>query len=238
VLADGTLCGVKGAVLSDLNEELINVWNVVRDKPEQFLRALDEYDGKNSESEYYAVRSANPKGAVPRAARFFYLNQTSWNSLWRVNRWGVFNVPWGARPFRGITAEELRQMSRSLKEIEIKNQDFRESLLLPRRGDFVYLDPPYLPLSDTSKFSGYTERRFRVADLTELAALCRKLSERKVAWVMSNRDTPKVRELFSFAHIERLTTRRSVSAQNRRDIEAVHSPEAIVVGRRHAHLFT
>lgn len=204
----------KGCRLSDLNEELVNAWIVVREHPQAFLRALKKYEGKDSESDYYEVRTASPKGAVPRAARFFYLNQTAWNSLWRVNRWGVFNVPWGDRPFRGIRPGELYQMSQMLQKVEITNQDFRESLLRATRGDFVYLDPPYLPVSDTSKFSGYTERRFRKADLAELAGLCRRLSERRVAWVMSNRDTPKVRELFSFAQIERMTARRSVSAQN------------------------
>jgi DNA adenine methylase len=220
-----------GCQVADLNEELINVWTAVRDRPAAFLRALKRYEGKDSERDYYQVRSAKPKGAVARAARFFYLNQTSWNSLWRVNRWGVFNVPWGARRFRGIAPEELRQMTRIIQNIEINHRDFRDSLSLPRKGDFVYLDPPYLPVSDTSKFSGYTEKRFRIGDLGELADLCRKLSERQVHWVLSNRDTPRVRELFSFAKIERLTARRSVSAQNRRDIEPVDSPEVIIVGR-------
>ncbi len=217
--------------LADLNDELINTWTIVRDRPDQFLRALKKYEGKNSESEYYEIRGDSHANVVLRAARFFYLNQTSWNSLWRVNRWGVFNVPWGDRPFRGIAREELLQASRALEDVSISHQDFRESLKRPRRGDFVYLDPPYLPVSDTSKFSGYTERRFRAADLGELAELCRRLSARGVSWVLSNRDTPKVRELFSFASIIRLTTRRSVSAQNRRDIQPVDSPETIIVGK-------
>lgn len=219
-----------GCQLADLNEELINVWTIVRDRPDAFLRALKHYEGKDSERDYYRVRKTNPKGSTSRAARFFYLNQTSWNSLWRVNRWGVFNVPWGARPFRGIQRVELKRTSRALQNVQIDHRDFRESLSHVQGGDFVYLDPPYLPVSDTSKFSGYTERRFRLGDLTELAELCLEMSKRNVKWVLSNRDTPRVRELFSFARIERLTTRRSVSAQNRRDIEPVESPEAIVVG--------
>src|SRR5688500_5500804 len=109
-------------------------WTVTRDSPAAFLRALKHYEGRNSERDYYQVRGANPKGAVARAARFFYLNQTSWNSLWRVNRWGAFNVPWGARPFRGIAPEELRLTSRVIQNIEIHHRDFRESLLRPRKG--------------------------------------------------------------------------------------------------------
>ena len=122
-------------------------------------------------------------------------------------------------------------MSHSLQDVRIRNRDFREVLGRVQPGDFVYLDPPYLPISDTSKFSGYTERRFRRPDLAELAALTRELSMRGASWLMSNRDTPDVLALFAHGEIVRFTTRRAVAAQNRRDIEAKNSPEVIVVGR-------
>lgn len=218
--------------LSDLNEELINFWCVVRDRRGALLRAVADYTDCDTEDAYYAVRASDaPRSRIARAARFLYLNQTAWNGLWRVNRWGVFNVPWGARPFRGMTREEAAAVSSALTEVHISAVDFREALVAPRRGDFVYLDPPYLPISDTSKFSGYTERRFRRADLAELAACCRALSGRGVVWVLSNRDTPLVRELFSFARINAFTARRSVAAQNRRDVERRDSPEVVIVGR-------
>jgi DNA adenine methylase len=218
-------------VLADLNSELANVWALVRDKPLELLDALTAYEGKDTEAEYYTVRGEQqPNNPVLRAARFLYLNQTAWNGLWRVNRWGRFNVPWGARPFRGIDANELLDISSMLADVDIREADFRNVLAAPSSGDFVYLDPPYLPISDTSKFHGYTEKRFRRADLVELAALCEQLTNRGVYWVLSNRDTPLVRELFSHAEIVGLTTRRSVAAQNRRDIEPAHSPEVIIVG--------
>jgi DNA adenine methylase len=219
-------------VLSDLNEELINIWQVVRNEPDSFLEALAPYEGKNDEVSYYEVRDGEaPADAIGRAARFAYLNQTAWNGLWRVNRWGRFNVPWGNRPFRGYERDSLTTLSAVLREVSIELADFRDVLARPGRGDFVYLDPPYLPVSDTSKFSGYTEKRFRAADLEELARVCDELSGRGVAWVMSNRDTPLVRELFADHQIVRMTTRRSVAAQNRRDIQPAQSPEAIVIGR-------
>lgn len=217
--------------LSDLNSELINAWRVVRETPEEFLDAIEVYRDRDGEKEYYAIRDEAPEGGIARAARFFYLNQTAWNSLWRVNRWGVFNVPWGARSFRGIDAAELLAVSSVLGSAEIAELDFREALERPRRGDFVYMDPPYLPVSDTSKFAGYTEKRFRGACLAELATCCERLSKRRVSWVLSNRDTPVVRKLFSFARIVALTTRRSVAAQNRRDVEPAASPEVIIVGQ-------
>lgn len=219
------------AYLSDLNDELINIWKIVQSRPTDFLTAISQYHDRNGEEEYYKIRSEQPEDSLDRAARFFFLNQTAWNGLWRVNRWGVFNVPWGARSFRGIDPESLLSAQSALEGVALEKKDFRETLSKVKSGDFVYLDPPYLAISDTSKFSGYTERRFRKADLGELAEVTRELSERGAAWVMSNRDTEAVRELFGHGEIIRFTTRRSVAAQNRRDIEPKHSPEVIVVGQ-------
>lgn len=218
--------------LTDLNEELINTWQLVQREPLDVLAALETYDGKNDEPSYYEVRDDErpPIDPLGRAARFIYLNQTAWNGLWRVNRGGRFNVPWGARPFRNINEPELLAVSAALHDVIIEHADFRNVLARPTAGDFVYLDPPYLPVSDTSKFSGYTERRFRAADLAELAELCASLTDRGVHWVLSNRDTELVRDLFSHAKIIRMTTRRSVAAQNSRDIQPANSPEAIIVG--------
>lgn len=218
------------AYLSDLNDELINIWKVVQTQPNDFLLEIAQYHNRNGKEEYYKVRSEQPEAPLERAARFFFLNQTAWNGLWRVNRWGVFNVPWGARSFRGIDREALFSVKDALNGVVVEKNDFREALKKVKAGDFVYLDPPYLPISDTSKFSGYTERRFRRADLGELAEATRELSERGASWVMSNRDTEAVRDLFGHGEIIRFTTRRSVAAQNRRDIEPRHSPEVIVVG--------
>jgi len=214
-----------------LNLELINLWQIVRDRPKEFLAQLEPYRGKDSEEDYYSIRDGKePKGRLQRAARFFYLNQTAWNGLWRVNRWGVFNVPWGARPFRGIDPRALRACSASLQGVAVERVDFRQALRQAEAGDFVYLDPPYLPISDTSKFSGYTEKRFRAADLAELAEECRSLTKRGVFWLLSNRDNALTRELFSHAHVVPFTTRRSVAAQNRRDVQPKDSPEVLVIG--------
>lgn len=219
------------AVIADLNEELINCWREVRDRPTELLAELVDYEGMDTEAAYYAVRGGEvPVTSSARAARFLYLNQTAWNGLWRVNRWGRFNVPWGARPFRGFAEEELLAVSAALVDVDIRAADFRDVLEEPVAGDFVYLDPPYLPLSDTSKFHLYTEKRFRQPDLVVLAELCAQLTERGVYWVLSNRDTPLVRELFAGATIASFTTRRSVAAQNKRDVEHPDSLEVIVLG--------
>lgn len=219
--------------LSDLNGELINAWVVVRDCPHELLEALAELKAHDSEEFYYELRSASwSSDPIARAAKFVYLNQTAWNGLWRVNRKGEFNVPWGARPFRGMTARQLLGLRGALSRADIAPADFRDALSSAQAGDFVYLDPPYLPLSDTSKFYFYTEQRFRAPDLHSLAAACRDLTRRGVSWALSNRDTLLVRELFSWTEVVPLTARRSVAAQNQRDVEAVASPEVIVVGPR------
>lgn len=218
------------AHLHDLNDILINAWQRVQEDPAALYAALEWYHERDSKEFYYEQRPEQPRTRTKQAARFIYLNQTSWNGLWRVNKFGQFNVPWGDRPFRGIDEDTLFRISDALIGATITNMDFRDSLGKPKAGDFVYLDPPYLPISDTSKFYLYTEKRFRAPDLGDLAELCHQLTERGVHWIMSNRDTPQVRDLFPDSDIVRFTTRRSVSAQNRRDVEALDSPEALIIG--------
>lgn len=220
--------------LSDLNQELLNAWIAIRDHADELESLLDDYRAKDAaggKEFYLSVRPLQLQGTVDRAARFLYLNQTSWNGLWRVNKFGKFNVPWGDRPFHGLTRDVIDSVSARLQNANIGVRDFREAIPLAEPGDFVYLDPPYLPLSDTSKFYLYTEKRFRSPDLAELADLCNAMSERGVAWMMSNRDTSLVRELFDGHDFHALTTRRSVAAQNKRDVEPSDSLELIVVGR-------
>jgi DNA adenine methylase len=219
------------ARLSDLNAELINLWQVVRDRPLPLLKLLEGLSRKQGEAAYYEIRQQRPRAELQRAARFFYLNQTSWNGLWRENKFGVYNVPWGARAFRGMEKTFALAVASALQHTTIERQDFRSVLAFAKKGDFVYLDPPYLPVSDTSKFSGYNGERFRLADLEELAKETQKLTKRGVRWVMSNRDNEVVRELFGHADVVSFTTRRSVAAQNKRHVQPKDSPEAIVVGR-------
>lgn len=219
------------ANLHDLNEILIKAWKTVRDEPAALLAALDYYKENDSKEFYYEQRQAVPATIVGQAAWFFYVNQTAWNGLWRVNKWGQFNVPWGDRAFRGISGNMLDRISDVLIGANITDEDFRVTLEKPQRGDFVYLDPPYLPISDTSKFYLYTERRFRASDLVQLAELCHAMTARGVHWIMSNRDTDMIRKLFPDNEIVRFTTRRSVAAQNHRDVEQADSPEALILGR-------
>lgn len=227
------------AHLTDLNEELINAWIAVRSHQDELRPLLAWYKEHDSKTFYYEVRATTAEGLVARAARFIYLNQTSWNGLWRTNsKTGAMNVPWGDRPFRGLTDEILIGLQNTLSIAEAHFGDFREACLRAEPGDFVYLDPPYLPVwsnSDekepTSKFNKYTSKVFGLADLQELADICAVLSDRGVRWVMSNRDNEQVRDLFPHADIIGFTTHRSVAAQSKRAVEARRSPETIIIGK-------
>lgn len=228
------------AHLADLNEHLVAAWVVMRDQPAQLGPLLDWYAANDSKEFYYEVRSAVPSELVEKAARFLYLNAVSWNHLWRENsKTGAMNVPWGDRSFKGISQETMRAVRAILRRANIVASDFRQVLKRAGPGDFVYLDPPYLPVfsrpdvekEPTAKFNKYTAKTFEMEDLVELARICAELSDRGVRWVMSNRDTEAVHSLFPGAEIIRFTARRALAAQSRREVEAHQSPEAIVVGR-------
>jgi DNA adenine methylase len=227
--------------LADLNEHLVAAWVAMRDHQLELRPLLGWYAANDSKEFYYEVRStAAPYSAVEKAARFLYLNGVSWNHLWRENsRTGAMNVPWGDRRFKGIDDLTMRTIGDMLAGADIAAADFRVVLDTATRGDFVYLDPPYLPVftspdiekEPTAKFNKYTAKTFEMSDLIELAEICAALSRRGVQWVMSNRDTASVRALFPDSEIVRFTAHRSLAAQSRREVEAHQSPEAIIVGR-------
>lgn len=228
------------ARLADLNEHLVAAWVAMRDQPPQLRPLLDWYEANDSKDFYYSVRSTVPSTPLEMAARFLYLNAVSWNHLWRENsKTGAMNVPWGDRSFKGITEAKMQAVGQVLARAEIVADDFRQVLGDTEPGDFVYLDPPYLPVfsrpdvekEPTAKFNKYTAKTFEMADLVELSKICEALSEKGVRWVMSNRDTEEVRALFPRAEIIRFTARRALAAQSRREVEAHQSPEAIIIGR-------
>lgn len=226
--------------LADLNDHLVAAWVALRDHPAELSPLLDWYAVNDSKEFYYSVRSATPVPLVQKAARFLYLNGVSWNHLWRENsRTGAMNVPWGDRKFKRIDPATLAAIGRLLARASIGAVDFREALKGVSQGDFVYLDPPYLPVfsrpgvekEPTAKFNKYTAKTFELPDLIELADICAELSRRGVRWVMSNRDTDTVRNLFQNATIIRFTAHRALAAQSRREVEAHNSPEALIIGR-------
>lgn len=226
--------------LSDLNEHLISAWIAMRDHQSELCPLLDWYLENDSKEFYYETRAATPVTLIEKAARFLYLNGTSWNHLWRENsRTGAMNVPWGDRQFKGFDKTVMADIKSILSGVDIVASDFRNILKGATRNDFVYLDPPYLPIftrpdiekEPTAKFNKYTAKTFELSDLDDLADMCVELSERGVRWVMSNRDTELVRDLFPNCEIIQFTAHRALAAQSRREVEAHRSPEAIFIGR-------
>lgn len=228
------------AYLSDLNENLIAAWIAMKEHRSELRLLLEQYLRRDSKDFYYEVRAAAvPARCVEKAARFLYLNGVSWNHLWRENsRTGAMNVPWGDRRFKIIDESTMTAFGVILDNAEIAAADFRSAIAGATRGDFVYLDPPYLPVftrpdiekEPTAKFNKYTAKTFEMPDLVDLAAICAELSGKGVRWIMSNRDTASVRALFPDADIVSFTTHRSLAAQSPREVEAHQSPEAIIIG--------
>jgi len=203
----------KAAFLSDVNAELVNCYEAVRDDVHGVIRALR---GHVYESDhYYEVRALKPADLPPaeRAARTIFLNKTGYNGLYRVNRSGQFNVPFGrmTKPLF-CDVENLQACSRALAGVSITHGDFAEATKRAKKGDFVYFDPPYVPLSPTSDFTAYIPGGFGEAEQRKLAKVFAKLADRGVHVMLSNSDTPLVRELYADFEINVVYASRSVNS--------------------------
>jgi DNA adenine methylase len=206
------------AFLRDTNPELINAYRAVRDHPIELMRRLDEHLAAfkvDRANYYYDVRSRHhlPEAAVvERAARMIFLNKTCFNGLWRVNARGEFNVPIGSHKNPSLYDEEnILSASRALQGMHLDVQDFRETLRQTRANDFVYVDPPYVPISQTANFTSYAKEDFGLEEQRELAALFASAARRGVRLMLSNSDTPLVRELYHGFHAHVVQARRAIN---------------------------
>lgn len=203
------------AVLSDANPELIACFSAVADDPHGVMKRLD---GMPNNREYFeTVRRQDPANlsVMERAARVIYLNKTSFRGLWRVNRRGEFNTPYGAydRPY--YNRENMLRAAKALTAAELLNCDFEEALNRAEPGDWVYLDPPYVPLGGWADFKRYTPGQFGEADHERLSGAMTRASARGVFVTMTNSDTPFVRDLFGKEFsMHLLATRRDINLQS------------------------
>ncbi|WP_437639552.1 DNA adenine methylase [Sorangium sp. So ce854] len=205
----------KRAALTDVNAELIDCYRAVRDRVEEVIAALGshEYD----EAHYYSVRDLDPKAlSLPeRAARTIFLNRTGFNGLYRVNSAGRFNVPFGRYVNPSIcNPPQLRACSAALQGVELEVRDFERVLDHAGEGDFVYLDPPYSPVSSTANFTSYSAGGFSFRDQERLAALFAALDERGVKVMLSNSDVPEIPPLYKRFKIDRVAALRSINAKS------------------------
>jgi DNA adenine methylase len=209
--------GPHASRLSDLNPHLIACYKQVRANPKAVATALKRHATRDSKEYYYRVRTVYNQGAKgsKQAARFIYLNRTCFNGIFRVNREGKFNVPYGYKknpifPDRG----QLVAVAKKLKTARLSVRCFRKSLRTAGKRAFVYLDPPYPPLNGTAYFTHYTPDRFSEADQMALAAAVKRLDTRGALFMMSNADTPLIRRLYKKFDIRKIPVTRFVTCSS------------------------
>lgn len=187
----------KRAVISDSCEELVGMYLAIRDDVEGVVKVIRRLGpSRITADKYYRIRESRPRTASGKAARTLFLNKNGFNGLYRVNRFGKFNVPWAHRSSWNPDYENLRAVSRALQGVQIVTADFWVPLQDARRGDAVYLDPPYLPKSKTEKFTAYTRYGFGFEQQKRLATVYEELTEIGVHVVASNADTPTAMRLY------------------------------------------
>lgn len=202
------------AVLSDRNAELITAYRAIRDDVDGIIALLGGWS--HSESFYYSLRARDPEAMSPveAAARMIHLNHTGFNGLYRVNKSGIFNVPFGRykRP-RTLNKPVLLAASRALATVDLLVADFAEVLATARPGDAVYFDPPYVPMSGTASFTAYEKSGFGEAAQRRLVSSLEDLQRRGVHALLSNSDVPLTRELYQGLRCEKVHARRAINSR-------------------------
>ena len=211
------------AVINDFNEELINAYRQIKNNPAELINLLIKHKENNSKDYYLALRSADRDGrisrmtGVERAARILYMLRVDFNGLYRVNSKNQFNVPYGRyKNPKIVDVDLLYQISEYLNEndIEILQTDFAEAVKDAETGDFVYFDPPYIPLNETSSFTSYTHEGFSYEEQVRLRDTFKELTERGVYAMLSNSSSPLVEELYKDFNIYFVEAQRTNGAKS------------------------
>ena len=195
----------RNSTINDTNSELVNCYKVIRDRPEELLQFCQEHKDNNSKEYYYQLREQDRKAdlkdldSVKRAARIIYLNKTCFNGLFRVNSSGQFNVPYGKYKNPAIADPAvIKAVSNYLNQAKVRilNADFEPVLANAKKGAFIYIDPPYHPISDTSSFTGYSMNGFGEEEQIRLRNVCNELSDRGCKVLASNSAAPLIKSLY------------------------------------------
>ena len=214
----------KSAIISDSNFELINTWLCVRNNPNELIQLLEEHQSNNSKEYYYEIRGLDRTenfdklSPIERAARFIYLNKAGFNGLWRVNKKGHFNVPYANPKTLNLTMEDkIQDISNYLNsnDIEILWQDYLEVRNKVEKNDFVYFDPPYIPITETSAFTSYTKEGFTLENQIELRNLAKDLAEKGTFVMLSNSGSEIIYDLYSdpIFNIHEVYAKRSINSK-------------------------
>lgn len=212
------------AIVNDLNEDLVIVYEVIRDDVEPLIASLKRHE--NTSEYFYTIRdmdrdrdSYRALSKVEKASRLIYLNKTCFNGLFRVNSSGEFNSPFGHYKNPNIVNEPvLRAVNKYLNsgKIVFYSEDFAETLKRVGKGCFVYLDPPYDPVSDTASFTGYNKGGFDRSEQVRLKRCCDELNKRGVKFMLSNSSTEFIKDLYQDYHIITVKAKRAINSDTRK----------------------
>ena len=224
----------KTAVVNDINSELISLYEVIKDNVDELKESLRENERKNEEAYFYKIRERDRDKEhydlltpIQRASRLIYLNKTCYNGLFRVNKPGQFNTPFGNYKNPNIVNEyTLKAVSSYFNKAQITFtcKDFDEVLKGAKKGAFVYLDPPYDPVSDTASFTGYDKGGFNQSEQIRLKNTCDKLNEKGIKFLLSNSATDFIKDLYKDKYIiKTIQAKRAINskADKRGEIDEV-----------------
>ena len=211
------------AVINDFNEDLVNLYRIVKSDPENLLKILEKHAENNSKEYYLQLRELDRSDAiyklsnVEKAARILYMLKVDFNGLYRVNKKNQFNVPYGRYKNPNIAnRENILSVSNyfNRSNIEILNGDFEKAVENAKKDDFVYFDPPYVPLNPTSDFTSYTSEGFNISDQERLRDLFFSLSANGVNVMLSNSDVDLVRDMYKNANIHSVQANRFINSKS------------------------
>ncbi len=202
-------------LINDSNPDLVTAYITIRDDAQNLIKRLEVLARDVSKKAFLRVRADQPHDDVSKAARFIYLNKTCFNGLWRVNSKGEFNVPWGQlKNPKILDPENLWAVHTRLQSAHISTGPYQSALESAQKGDLVYLDPPYIPLSASSSFSKYAKEDFGILDQYALAGVIDGLTARGVYVILSNSDTPLTRKIFGDSlALHQIAVQRTISAK-------------------------
>lgn len=221
----------KNAIINDSNSELINVYNVIKEFSEELIKELKEHKEElekhrqeKKDKEYFCkIRVLDRKkekylklSNVQRAARIIFLNKTCFNGLFRVNSSGEFNTPYGRYKNPNVVNDiRIKAVGNYLSKnnIRILNTDYEKSLSKIRKGAFVYFDPPYDPVSDSSNYTGYTKTGFDKEEQKRLKSVCDKLNDKGIKFLLSNSSTEFIRDLYKDYNIIFVDAKRAINSK-------------------------
>ena len=184
----------KKAFISDLNKELINAYTAVQQDVELVISFLKGF--KNIEEDYYQIRSIKFCDFFQEAARFIYLNQTSFNGIYRVNLSGEYNVPYGKRHNFKFNYDNLRKVSKNIKNTSFSSGDFSEAIQNIKKGDLVFLDPPYTVTHNSNGFIQYNQKIFSLSEQYKLSEMIDKIKDIGAYYILTNAAHPEVKSIF------------------------------------------